>query len=128
MYTTIMYLSQHDVDVKGGETGIADVVTDASAKLHTPEIVRAGLRVEPSIGRLLVFSAGVENMHEMLRVTHGTRIAMQMWFACEGMDPGWARPQRVAFEAEHGWGGPDDKGRHEPAPAPTVLPKPWPWR
>ena len=85
----------------GGETGIADEVDEATRG------VTAGLRVQPSIGRLLVFSAGVENMHEMVGVTHGRRVAVQMWFACAGMQPGWAWPQRVSWQAEHGWGGPD---------------------
>jgi hypothetical protein len=124
LFTTILYLAQHGEDVRGGETGIADEVVD------TPgggTAVTAGLRVEPSIGRLLVFSSGVENMHEMLPVTQGKRVAVQMWFACEGMDPGWAHPQRVAWEAEHGWGGP--QGSAPPAPPNTrELPKAWSWR
>mmetsp|Transcript_20508 Transcript_20508/g.41695 ORF Transcript_20508/g.41695 Transcript_20508/m.41695 type:complete len:111 (-) Transcript_20508:118-450(-) len=95
--------------------------------------VLAGLRVQPSIGRLLVFSAGVENMHEMLPVTHGQRVAIQMWFACEGMAPGWATPQRVAWEAEHGWGGPEHDPHSPRAMAPPLssglrLASPWPWR
>jgi hypothetical protein len=88
------------------------------------------------MGRLLVFSSGVENMHEMLPVTHGERIACQMWFACEGMDPGWAHEQRIAFERQHGYGGPDGIGAGVPketSPQMSValsaaLAKPWPWR
>jgi Rps23 Pro-64 3,4-dihydroxylase Tpa1-like proline 4-hydroxylase len=129
IFTTILYLSQHGKDVRGGETGIADVVVDDQGGL-----VRAGLRVQPSVGRLLVFSSGPENMHEMLAVTHGRRVAIQMWFACEGMDPGWAYPQRVAWEAEHGYGGPDVQGqpgvvnRPQKSPPRTPMPPAWPWR
>lgn len=126
LFTTILYLSQHGDDVVGGETGIADEIDG------THHQTLRGLRVEPSIGRLLIFSSGVENMHEMLPVTHGRRVACQMWFACEGMDPGWARPQRVAFEQEWGYGGAD---AHIPNPTPTLsaelqsaLATPWPWR
>ncbi len=108
VFTCILYLSEHGVDVVGGETGIADEISWQSRQ------VTAGLRVQPSLGRLLVFSAGAENMHEMLPVVAGGRVAMQFWFACEGMQPGWARPQRVAWEAEHGWGGPEP-GDHEAA-------------
>jgi hypothetical protein len=111
MYTCILYLSDHGADVYGGETGIADEVVwpseeDAVTAGRTSSVT-VGLRVEPSLGRLLVFSAGVENMHEMLPVTHGTRVAVQMWFACEGQQPGWARHQRVEWEQMHGYGGPD---------------------
>lgn len=136
LFTTIMYLSQHGEDVKGGETGIADEVDHGKAPGGTGTRVTAGLRIEPSIGRLLVFSSGVENMHEMLPVTHGERIACQMWFACEGMDPGWAHEQRIAFERQHGYGGPDGIGAGVPketSPQMSValsaaLAKPWPWR
>ena len=108
--------------MRGGETGIADAVEGG-------EVV-SGLRVEPSIGRLLVFSAGVENMHEMLPVSHGRRIAIQMWFACEGMDPGWAAPQRAEWERQHGWGGVGDS-QAQPAPPLSVelaSARAWQWR
>ena len=131
LFTTILYLSQHGVDVWGGETGIADAV---DGRTHA---VTAGLRVEPSIGRLLVFSAGVENMHEMLPVRRGRRVACQMWFACDDLQPGWARPQRIAWQQEHGYGGPD-RNEHAyaaaavapplSAPLSDALAKPWPWR
>ena len=93
----------------------------------------AGLRLEPSIGRLLVFSAGVENFHEMLPVTHGERVAIQFWFTCEGLDPGWSRPQRVEWEQEHGWGGPESEYLRVVPQSPPVSEalqraKPWPWR
>jgi hypothetical protein len=61
LFTTILYLSQHGPDVRGGATGIADAVE------HSGQQVTAGLRVQPSIGRLLVFSSGAENMHESAR-------------------------------------------------------------
>ena len=89
------------------------------------------LRVQPSIGRLLVFSSGVENMHEMLQITHGRRVAVQMWFACEGMEPGWADGQRALWHAERGYGGPDGRAAHARAPpeaATKIDVPPWPWR
>ena len=125
LYTAILYLSQHGEDVMGAETGIADEVDGDFT-------VGAGLRVEPSIGRLLVFSAGVENMHEMLPATHGQRVAIQFWFACEGMDPGWAHDQRLAWAAEHGWGGPSSETRpavfSPPLSAGLQQAAPWHWR
>jgi len=72
-------------------------------------------------------------MHEMLRVSHGTRVAVQIWFACEGQLPGCAHDQRVAWELEHGYGGPDVQVRVVSVPALTKAQleargKPWPWR
>ena len=43
--------TQHGVDGVGGETGIADAVGPGGR-------VDAGLRVQPAVGRLLVFSSG----------------------------------------------------------------------
>lgn len=103
LFTTILYLSQHGEDCLGGETGIADVISVE---------VKAGLRVQPAIGRLLVFSSGVENMHEMLRLLQGKRVAMQMWFACDGQNPGWARSQRIAWQEKYGYGGPVSNDAH----------------
>lgn len=138
LYTCILYLSDYGVDVHGGETGIADEVvwpSDEHAVIAgRTSRVTGGLRVEPSLGRLLVFSAGVENMHEMLPVTHGTRVAVQMWFACEGQQPGWAHDQRVEWERVHGYGGPDGPVRQGAVVPPLTMAqfsarrKPWPWR
>ena len=126
MYTTILYLTEHGVDGVGAETGIADAVDESKGD----RVVNAGLRVQPGVGRLLVFSAGVENMHEMLQLAHGRRIAIQMWFACDGQQPGWAAPQRAAFEKRYGYGGPDG-GAPLPAPPRSQFMDealPWPWR
>ena len=43
--------TQHGVDGVGGETGIADAVGPSGR-------VAMGLRVQPAVGRLLVFSSG----------------------------------------------------------------------
>ena len=129
LYTTILYLTEQGLDGVGAETGIADEVERGE--------VTAGLRVQPSVGRLLVFSSGVENMHEMVRLVHGRRVAIQMWFACEGQHPGWAIPQREAFAAKYGYGSPEGRGSALSGPAAQSAPplsahmreaKPWPWR
>ena len=141
-----------------GEEGVTwalrDVTRDSTHLLRT--IFRS---LYPTI------RSGVENMHEMLPLTHGRRVAIQMWsaprvessrpgasasgsdrapsstraasarassregglqprptgryalasrpciphrFACEGQQPGWARAQREAFAAAHGYGGPEE--------------------
>ena len=69
-------------------------------------------------------------MHEMLQITHGRRVAVQMWFACEGQAPGWAIPQRIAFEKEYGYGG-HDNIPPQPLPAHSKSLQEalaWPWR
>ncbi|KAL1524968.1 hypothetical protein AB1Y20_019844 [Prymnesium parvum] len=128
LFTTILYLSQHGEDCVGAETGIAD-------EIGAQDVVTAGLRVQPSIGRLLVFSAGVENMHEMLRLVRGKRVAIQMWFACKGQNPGWARAQRVSWNETYGFGGPESGSspskatQQAPAISNALLSTPpWRWR
>ena len=39
--------------------------------------------VEPKRGRLVVFSAGRENLHLVREVSRGTRWVMSMWFTCD---------------------------------------------
>ena len=38
--------------------------------------------VQPSKGRLVMFSSGMENLHQVKQVTSGTRYVMSMWFTC----------------------------------------------
>ena len=38
--------------------------------------------VEPMSGRLVLFTSGSENLHQVKRVTRGTRFVMSMWFTC----------------------------------------------
>mmetsp|Transcript_11866 Transcript_11866/g.27155 ORF Transcript_11866/g.27155 Transcript_11866/m.27155 type:complete len:179 (-) Transcript_11866:196-732(-) len=129
IFTAILYLSQHGVDCIGGETGIAD----AMAPGDTVGRVELGLRVQPSVGRLLLFSSGAENMHEMLTLQSGERVAVQMWFACEGLAPGWGRPQRAVWSEQHGYGGPGNGSNVVGAEIPQMTTQlaaalPWEWR
>jgi hypothetical protein len=39
--------------------------------------------VEPRAGRLLIFTAGAENLHQVRRVATGTRYVFSMWFTCD---------------------------------------------
>jgi hypothetical protein len=84
VYTAILYLCTRGRDgLDGAETDIANEVGDDG-------LVSSGVRVEPSRGRLLVFSSGAENFHTALSILSGTRTVTQLWFACEGMKAGWA--------------------------------------
>jgi len=40
--------------------------------------------VEPMAGRLVVFTSGRENLHQVKKVTGGTRYVMSLWFTCNG--------------------------------------------
>lgn len=39
-------------------------------------------KVEPMAGRLVLFTSGRENLHQVKKVTAGTRYVMSMWFTC----------------------------------------------
>ena len=72
-------------------------------------------------------------MHEMLHIVRGRRVAMQVWFACDGQNPGWARPQRVAWGEKYGWGGAGHSNETISVKAPPLSAElqsaaPWPWR
>ena len=40
-------------------------------------------RVEPARGRLIIFSSGRENVHQVQKVHSGTRLTMSLWFTCD---------------------------------------------
>ena len=39
--------------------------------------------VQPGAGRLVMFSSGRENVHQVRPVRTGTRYVMSMWFTCD---------------------------------------------
>ena len=41
------------------------------------------LVVEPSAGRVVIFSSGPENPHLVERVTQGERLVLSFWFTCD---------------------------------------------
>ena len=41
------------------------------------------LVVEPSAGRVVIFSSGPENPHLVERVTEGERLVLSFWFTCD---------------------------------------------
>jgi hypothetical protein len=57
---------------KGAE-GVKDSGALSKATFHT---------VQPAKGRLVMFSSGRENLHQVQQVEKGTRYAMSMWFTC----------------------------------------------
>eukprot|EP00965_Chrysotila_dentata_P061484 2036165-Pleurochrysis_carterae.AAC.4 len=68
----------------------------------------------------------------MLPVTRGKRMAMQMWFACDGQLPGWAHAQRVEWERKYGYGGPENAvpslGKVPDYTSTQLSTRAWEWR
>ena len=67
-YSALLYLNSHGSDFDGGEFAFIDASDD---KL-----------VHPIQGRLLTFTSGLENLHQVREVTRGTRYVLAMWFTC----------------------------------------------
>jgi len=53
-----------------------------SADQPEPQLEATELQVEPAMGRLVLFTSGSENLHQVKQVTSGTRLVMSMWFTC----------------------------------------------
>lgn len=68
-YSGLVYLSTAHKDFEGGYFQFIDSVSN-----HT---------IHPRAGRLLMFSSGMENLHEVMPVTSGERFVMSMWFTCD---------------------------------------------
>lgn len=68
-YSGLLYLSDYQDDFTGGLFAFLD---------KTSEHV-----VEPARGRLMMFTAGKENLHQVRKVESGARYVMSMWFSCD---------------------------------------------
>ncbi|XP_076324686.1 2-oxoglutarate and iron-dependent oxygenase domain-containing protein 3-like isoform X1 [Tachypleus tridentatus] len=67
-YTSLLYLSDYDVDFTGGRL----IYVDKSVNLT----------LEPKMGRVVAFTSGSENPHYVERVTSGIRYALTVSFTC----------------------------------------------
>lgn len=65
-YAALLYLNTQGEHFEGGDFAFVDADEDCI--------------VSPRRGRLLTFTAGPENLHQVRRVTHGTRFVLAMWF------------------------------------------------
>lgn len=65
-YSALIYLSDYGLDFQGGKFAFCE---DEVAKL-----------VEPRKGRLIAFTSGPENLHQVRPVTQGKRYVLAMWF------------------------------------------------
>lgn len=68
-YSALLYLNTGGgIDFSGGDFAFLDEDAD-----HT---------VVPAEGRLVMFTSGYENLHQVRNVTAGTRYVLAMWFTC----------------------------------------------
>lgn len=68
-FTGLLYLSEQGDDFQGGDFVFLDGA--------------ANYTVTPVIGRLLLFTSGAENAHQVRRVTRGARTALTIAFTCD---------------------------------------------
>lgn len=65
-YAALLYLNTQGEHFEGGDFAFVDAGEDCL--------------VSPKRGRLLAFTAGPENLHQVRKVTSGTRFVLAMWF------------------------------------------------
>ncbi|TDH67701.1 hypothetical protein CCR75_008325 [Bremia lactucae] len=68
-YSGLLYLSDYNEEFTGGLFSFID---------DTFETI-----IEPARGRLVIFTAGSENLHVVRKVETGTRYALSLWFSCD---------------------------------------------
>ena len=78
-FSALLYLSDFETDFRGGEFVFCD--QDANRI------------VEPRMGRLVAFTSGPENLHQVRTVTAGARYVLAMWFT---------RSRELGLEVYHG--------------------------
>lgn len=65
-YAALLYLNTQGEHYEGGDFAFVDAGEDCI--------------VSPRRGRLLTFTAGPENLHQVRRVSRGTRFVLATWF------------------------------------------------
>lgn len=68
-YSGLLYLSDFSEDFTGGLFSFIDESTETV--------------VEPARGRLMMFTAGSENLHVVRKVETGARYVLSLWFSCD---------------------------------------------
>jgi len=72
-YTGLLYLSEQNVNFKGGS--FVFIGTEENKKLNQT--------VQPKVGRFLTFTSGAENPHHVQKILEGTRYALTISFTCD---------------------------------------------
>ncbi|KAJ3661465.1 hypothetical protein Zmor_005860 [Zophobas morio] len=72
-YTSLLYLTDFNIDFKGGRFVFVD----------DPDKPNKNTTVDPRKGRVLMFTSGAENPHFVERVSSGVRYAITVSFTCD---------------------------------------------
>ena len=75
MHTGLLYMSTYKKDFDGGRL----IFYPPGAENSDDD---ATFIVEPTAGRIAIFSSGPENPHRVERVTSGQRFVLAFWFTC----------------------------------------------
>ncbi|KAI9905540.1 hypothetical protein PsorP6_013467 [Peronosclerospora sorghi] len=68
-YSGLLYLADYNEEFTGGLFSFLDEGTETV--------------IEPSRGRLVMFTAGAENLHVVRKVETGVRYVLSLWFTCD---------------------------------------------
>ena len=83
-YSGLLYLSDFEVDFTGGRFLFLSHNSSSGDDVYVPDDdYTVDSVVEPRRGRVVVFTAGEENMHRVERVTSGERFVLSFWFTCD---------------------------------------------
>jgi Rps23 Pro-64 3,4-dihydroxylase Tpa1-like proline 4-hydroxylase len=72
-FSGLLYLADYEEEFTGGMFAFID-------KKTTMKRIQ---EIEPARGRLVMFTSGKENFHQVRKVKNGTRYLMSMWFSCD---------------------------------------------
>ncbi|CAM9723080.1 unnamed protein product [Chrysoparadoxa australica] len=71
-YSGLLYLSDYGTEFTGGKFAFQQADTEPVEMI-----------IKPARGALLAFTAGMENPHQVRKVTSGTRYVLSLWFTCD---------------------------------------------
>ena len=77
-YSALLYL-----DTEGDEFDGADLEFVDSAQTEDGRVAMTRTTVKPAAGRLVLFTAGHENVHGVAPIRRGSRKVIAAWFACQ---------------------------------------------
>jgi hypothetical protein len=91
-YSGLLYMSTYGEDFTGGKLRFVrpdfslfdaeENVPGSYPNLAAPTAADVELEVEPRAGRVVVFTAGHENLHQVERLLSGERYVLSFWFTC----------------------------------------------
>ena len=82
-YSGLLYLADHGTDFTGGQFSFMDSGPDGKPVSSMDHGHAVNSTVMPKKGRLIIFTAGSENLHRLTKVETGTRTVLSLWFTCD---------------------------------------------